>query len=74
MSAIPPKADIADAMRNVRFVPIADIGFRRSSEWIDVNGSHLGVRSTNWRAAHGPRANEDYVRPIVAWGPGLRGV
>jgi hypothetical protein len=25
MSALPPKADIADAMRNVRFVPKADI-------------------------------------------------
>jgi hypothetical protein len=25
MSALPPKADIADAMRNVRFVPEADI-------------------------------------------------
>jgi hypothetical protein len=25
MSALPPKADIADAMRTVRFVPIADI-------------------------------------------------
>jgi hypothetical protein len=26
MSALPPKADIADAMKNVRFVPKADIG------------------------------------------------
>ena len=25
MSALPPKADIADSERNVRFVPIADI-------------------------------------------------
>jgi hypothetical protein len=25
MSALPPKADIADAMTNVRFVPKADI-------------------------------------------------
>jgi hypothetical protein len=28
MSALPPKADIADAMRNVRFVPKADIVIR----------------------------------------------
>jgi hypothetical protein len=31
MSALPPKADIVDAMRNVRFVPKADI--ERVSKW-----------------------------------------
>ena len=31
MSALPPKADIADAMRNVRFVPKAD-EMRRSKK------------------------------------------
>jgi hypothetical protein len=30
MSVLPPKADIADAMRNVRFVPKADIAQRYS--------------------------------------------
>ena len=27
MSALPPKADMCSATRDVRFVPIADIGF-----------------------------------------------
>ena len=31
MSALPPKADIADAMRNVRFVPKADMVQRNRS-------------------------------------------
>ena len=31
MSALPPKADIADAMRNVRFVPEADTGYSINS-------------------------------------------
>jgi hypothetical protein len=41
MSALPPKADIGDAKRNVRFGPIADIGCysinrRRGREMIDL--------------------------------------
>jgi hypothetical protein len=30
MSALPPKADIAERFRHVRFVPIADIQSRRA--------------------------------------------
>ena len=32
-SALPPKADIAERDRNVRFVPIADIGPRVHRGW-----------------------------------------
>ena len=46
MSALPPKADIAGAMRNVRFVPEADIGAaaRHAHSDIGPKGLRAGTR------------------------------
>ena len=38
MSALPPKADMCSATRNVRFVPIADIPVRSHTTLVIVTG------------------------------------
>ena len=49
MSALPPKADIGTQSRNVRYVPIADIGLRHQ---MCERGSHDALVALNLAAVH----------------------
>jgi hypothetical protein len=40
MSALPPKADITERYSNVRFVPIADIGWVSAFAYLDFSPHH----------------------------------
>ena len=59
MSALPPKADIADAMSNVRFVAIADI----SSDMISIKlcrnireSAHANFAWKTWQGPEWPKS------------------
>ena len=58
MSALPPKADIADAMGNVRFVPIADIA--GLFDHLVSNGEHTG-RNSQTQSLGGLEVDHQFV-------------
>jgi hypothetical protein len=52
MSGLPPKADMCGATRDVRFVPIADIGSatRSEREWPPTEAAYtIALKPKRWR-------------------------
>ena len=46
MSALHPKADMCDAKRDVRFVPIADIGQLSRERWFAIARANAAKKAT----------------------------
>ena len=61
MSALPPKADMCGATRDVRFVPIADIGHALKCNSEGANGASIFASRKYGRQIGGPFASPSGV-------------
>jgi hypothetical protein len=69
MSALPPKADIRQTFRNVRFVPKADIAGLIYSITSSARASPVGERrpSSSQKMRRGGLRCQHWVAPMAIW-------